>query len=44
MRCGIDLGGTKTEAVVMDDVGEIVWRMREATPAERGAFWTPWKH
>ncbi|MED5323361.1 MAG: ROK family protein, partial [Pseudomonadota bacterium] len=34
MRCGIDLGGTKTEAVIMDDFGEIVWRMREATPAE----------
>ena len=34
MRCGIDLGGTKTEAVIMDDTGEIVWRSREATPAE----------
>ena len=34
MRCGIDLGGTKTEAVILDDTGEIIWRTREATPAE----------
>ena len=34
MRCGIDLGGTKTEAVLLDDTGEIIWRTREATPAE----------
>ena len=34
MRCGIDLGGTKTEAVILDDNGEIVWRAREATPAD----------
>ena len=34
MRCGIDLGGTKTEAVILDDNGEIIWRAREATPAD----------
>ena len=34
MRCGIDLGGTKTEAVILDDNGEIIWRARKATPAD----------
>ncbi len=34
MRFGLDLGGTKTEAIVMDDAGEIVWRERQPTPAE----------
>lgn len=29
---GIDLGGTKTEAVLFDDQGAVVWRSRVATP------------
>ena len=29
---GIDLGGTKTEIVVLDPAGEICWRHREPTP------------
>ena len=33
MRCGIDLGGTKTEAVILNDNGESIWRARKATPA-----------
>lgn len=36
MRIGVDLGGTKTEAVVMADDGAILQRVRRATPAERG--------
>jgi fructokinase len=32
MRIGIDLGGTKIEAVVLDDRGGIVFRERRATP------------
>lgn len=32
MRLGIDLGGTKISAVVLDDGGGEVWRMRVATP------------
>lgn len=32
MRLGIDLGGTKTEAVVLDAAGAICWRQRVATP------------
>ena len=32
MRIGIDLGGTKIEAVVLDDDGGIVFRERRATP------------
>ena len=32
MRLGIDLGGTKTEAVVLDGSGSIVWRERRPTP------------
>ena len=32
MRIGIDLGGTKIEAVVLDDGGGIVFRERRATP------------
>ena len=31
-RIGIDLGGTKTEAAVLDPAGEIVWRQRTETP------------
>jgi fructokinase len=36
MRVGIDLGGTKTEAVLMDNRGEILERNRRATPASDG--------
>lgn len=32
MRLGIDLGGTKTEAAVIDDDGTIIWRDRRPTP------------
>jgi fructokinase len=32
-RIGIDLGGTKTEAVVLAPSGGIVWRRRNPTPA-----------
>ncbi len=34
MRFGLDLGGTKMEAIVMDGAGEIIWRQRAPTPAE----------
>ena len=33
MRFGLDLGGTKMEAVIIDDNGAIVWRERRPTPA-----------
>ena len=33
MRLGIDLGGTKIEAAVINDGGEIVWRQRTPTPS-----------
>ncbi len=33
---GIDLGGTKTEAVVLDAQGREVWRQRLATPSAAG--------
>jgi len=36
MRIGIDLGGTKTEGIVMDDTGKITARIRRATPQEDG--------
>jgi fructokinase len=36
MRIGIDLGGTKTEGIVLDDQGEIIHRLRKATPQARG--------
>ncbi len=36
MRIGIDLGGTKTEGIVMDRAGAIVIRERRATPAAQG--------
>jgi len=36
MRIGIDLGGTKTEAVLMDPEGEIQQRLRIPTPADAG--------
>ena len=32
MRLGLDIGGTKIEAVVIDNAGEIVFRERCATP------------
>ncbi len=32
MRIGVDLGGTKIEAIVLSDTGEIVHRRRVATP------------
>jgi fructokinase len=34
MRIGIDLGGTKTEIVVLDEQGDALYRHREPTPAE----------
>jgi fructokinase len=34
MRIGVDLGGTKVEAVVLGDQGEIVTRRRRPTPRE----------
>lgn len=34
MRIGVDLGGTKIEAVVLGDEGEIVTRRRRPTPRE----------
>lgn len=36
MRIGIDLGGTKTEAIVMNRAGEIVLRQRRPTPVDEG--------
>jgi fructokinase len=33
MRIGVDLGGTKIEAIAMEDDGCVVWRRRIATPA-----------
>ncbi|MCE2518063.1 MAG: ROK family protein, partial [Alphaproteobacteria bacterium] len=36
MRLGIDLGGTKTEAAVIDDDGVIVWRKR--VPSARHSY------
>ncbi len=36
MRIGIDLGGTKTEGIVMDDQGEIIHRLRKPTPQADG--------
>ena len=36
MRIGIDLGGTKTEGIVMDASGGTVARERRATPAAQG--------
>ncbi len=34
MRIGVDLGGTKIEAIALSDTGEIVLRRRVATPTE----------
>jgi fructokinase len=36
LRIGIDLGGTKTEGIVMDPAGNILHRERVPTPRERG--------
>ena len=33
---GVDLGGTKTEAIVLDAQGQEVWRQRIATPSVQG--------
>jgi fructokinase len=33
MRIGIDLGGTKTEIIALDEQGAVLFRHREATPA-----------
>lgn len=33
-KLGIDLGGTKTEAVLLDTTGEIVFRQRHDTPSQ----------
>jgi fructokinase len=33
LALGIDLGGTKTEAALLDASGRIVWRQRQATPS-----------
>ena len=35
MRLGIDLGGTKTEAAVINDDGEIIWSERTPTPSQK---------
>ena len=32
MRIGIDLGGTKIEAALIDAIGALRWRKRVATP------------
>ncbi len=34
MRIGVDLGGTKIEAIVIDENGNELWRRRVATPVE----------
>ncbi len=34
MRIGVDLGGTKIEAVVLDGTGDVLIRRRRATPTE----------
>lgn len=36
MRIGVDLGGTKTEGIVMADDGAILHRLRRNTPATQG--------
>lgn len=33
LQFGIDLGGTKTELIVLDPSGQIIWRQRQPTPA-----------
>ena len=34
MRIGVDLGGTKIEAIAIDESGNELWRRRVATPVE----------
>jgi fructokinase len=34
MRLGIDLGGTKTAAIVLDDAGRSLWEQRTPTPRD----------
>ena len=34
MLLGVDLGGTKTEAVILGDDGSVVWRGRKPTPRD----------
>ncbi len=34
MRIGVDLGGTKIEAIVIDENGNELWRRRVATPVD----------
>ena len=36
LRIGVDLGGTKTEGIVMDQTGEILFRERRPTPQAHG--------
>ena len=36
LRIGVDLGGTKTEGIVMDDTGKILFRERRPTPQAQG--------
>ncbi len=36
LRIGIDLGGTKTEGIVMDAAGNILQRLRRPTPQSQG--------
>lgn len=36
LRIGVDLGGTKTESVLLDERGCVVERRRTATPQQRG--------
>lgn len=36
LRLGIDLGGTKTEGIVLDDAGNELFRERRATPTVEG--------
>lgn len=36
LRIGIDLGGTKTEGIVMDGAGKILMRERQVTPQANG--------
>ena len=36
LRIGIDLGGTKTEGVVLDRKGQVLHRERRPTPQDRG--------
>jgi fructokinase len=36
LRIGVDLGGTKTEGIVMDDAGKILFRERRPTPQVHG--------